>query len=64
MLVGLRSEDGMTTAEVAKAIGNSDVPNVYLAMRALEKRGLVELVPNCQPQHWRLVVHFRQSDAA
>jgi hypothetical protein len=31
----------------------------YLAMRALEKRGLVELVPNRHPQHWRLVAQYR-----
>lgn len=36
-------------------------PNVHIAMRALERRGLVELVPNRQPQRWRLVAHFRQS---
>jgi hypothetical protein len=39
------------------------VPNVYLAMRALEKRGLVELVANREPQHWRLVVRFRHAAA-
>lgn len=58
-VAGLREEDGLKTAEIAQAIGASDVPNVYLAMRALEKRGLVELVPNRNPQHWRLIIRFR-----
>jgi hypothetical protein len=56
---GLREEEGMKTAAIARMIGSSDVPNVYLAMRALEKRGLVELVPNRHPQHWRRVAHYR-----
>jgi sugar-specific transcriptional regulator TrmB len=54
----------MKIAEIAREIDNADVPNVYIAMRALEKRGLVELVPNSQPQRWRLVARFRQPPAA
>jgi hypothetical protein len=55
----LRGEEGLKTKEIARLIKSSDVPNVYLAMRALEKRGLVELVPNTVPQHWRLAPKFR-----
>jgi hypothetical protein len=60
---GLRGERGMRTAEIAAAINYNDVPNVYLAMRALEKRGLVELASQ-QPQRWRLVARFRETRAA
>jgi hypothetical protein len=59
-LPGLRQDEGMKTAEVAQAIGYSDVPNVYTTMRTLEKRGLVELVPNREPQRWRLVARYRE----
>ncbi|HVC35757.1 MAG TPA: hypothetical protein VNL16_19790 [Chloroflexota bacterium] len=58
---GLRDEAGLKTAEIARAVGSPDVPNIYLAMRALEKRGLVELVPNQRPQSWRLTGQFRLS---
>jgi hypothetical protein len=56
----LRQEAGIKTAEVAQAIGYTDVPNVYTTLRTLEKRGLVELVPGSQPQHWRLVARYRE----
>jgi hypothetical protein len=39
-LAGLRIEQGMKIAEIAREIHNPDVPNVYLTMRALDKRGL------------------------
>lgn len=61
---GLREEAGLKTAEIARTVGSPDVPNIYMAMRALEKRGLVELVPNQRPQHWRLVSRFRDRSVA
>jgi|GEM_PF-3770538 len=60
----LRTDLGLKTAQIAQAIGNPDVPNVYLAMRALEKRGLIELIPNSEPQRWRLTENFREPPAA
>ncbi|MCL5110515.1 MAG: hypothetical protein M1401_16945 [Chloroflexi bacterium] len=56
----LRDEEGMKTADIARALGYSDVPNVHISLRTLERRGLVELVPNRVPQRWRLVHSFRR----
>ncbi len=44
---------GERTGAIAAAIG-VDHPNALLTLRSLEKRGLVELVPGVNPQHWRL----------
>jgi hypothetical protein len=59
---GLRHREGLKTADVAHAIGYPDVPNVHLALRALERRGLVELLPDRLPQHWRLVKRYRDGN--
>src|SRR5215831_10872734 len=58
-LAGLRQPEGMKTAEVAQATGRSDIPNVQMALRSLERRGLLELVPHRLPQHWRFVARYR-----
>jgi hypothetical protein len=47
--------DGLRTGVIAAAVG-MDHPNTLLTLRALEKRGLAELVPGVCPQHWRLKV--------
>jgi hypothetical protein len=62
-LLGLRHQDGMKTGEIAHAAGYADIPNVYTSLRTLERRGLVELVPNREPQRWRLVARFREPPA-
>jgi hypothetical protein len=65
VLPGLREEDGLKTAEIAQAIGRKhDEPNIYQALQALRNRGLVELIPNRDPQRWRLVERFRRQPAA
>jgi alkylated DNA nucleotide flippase Atl1 len=53
-------EKGIKTGDLAKAV-DMDQPNAYLALQALTKQGLVELVPGVQPQHWRLAARYRLS---
>jgi alkylated DNA nucleotide flippase Atl1 len=53
-------EDGLKTAEVARAI-DMEQPNTYLTLQALAKRGVAEMVPGVEPQHWRLAPRYRQS---
>jgi len=60
-VAGLRSADGVATADVGRAVGLAhSYANVYGALRALEKRGIVELVPDRNPQRWRLVEALRE----
>ena len=54
------TERGLKTSQIAGAV-EMDQPNAYLALQALQKQGLVELVPNVQPQHWRLAPAYRLS---
>jgi hypothetical protein len=51
---GLDERDGMKVADIAAAMGGHDVSNTLLILRALEQKGIVELVPGKTPQHWRL----------
>ena len=55
---GLATEDGMKSADVALAIGY-DGPNTHTSLQALQKAGLVELVPGVTPQRWRLAPRYR-----
>lgn len=50
---GLADSDGMKVSQIAESI-SYDAANASLALRALERRGLVERVPGKTPQHWRL----------
>jgi alkylated DNA nucleotide flippase Atl1 len=59
-LPGLADDDGMKTGDIAEAIGY-DQPNTYTTLQTLSVRGLVELIPNKHPQHWRLVAKYRAS---
>ncbi len=59
-LSGLRSEAGMRTSEIATKI-DYEVPNTYSTLQALARRGVVEQVPNKEPQRWRLARRFRAS---
>lgn len=56
----LASEAGMKTAEVANAI-DYEVPNTYSTLQALERNGLVEMVPGSAPQKWRLAPRYRNT---
>jgi alkylated DNA nucleotide flippase Atl1 len=62
-LPGLATEEGMKTAEVAAAI-EYEVPNTYSTLQALERAGLVEMVPGVTPQTWRLASRYRTSAPA
>lgn len=57
-LPGLAGEGGMKTADIAGAIGY-EVPNTHSTLQALERNGLVELVPGVSPQTWRLAQRYR-----
>ena len=59
-LVGLETETGMKTADVAAVI-DYEVPNTYSTLQALERNGLVELVPGVNPQTWRLALKYRNN---
>lgn len=45
---------GERTGVIAAVVG-MDHPNTLLTLRALEKKGIAELVPGSKPQQWRLV---------
>jgi alkylated DNA nucleotide flippase Atl1 len=57
-LAGLRTEEGMKTAEVAAAI-DYEIPNTYSTLQTLERAGLVEMIPGVTPQRWRLAPRYR-----
>jgi alkylated DNA nucleotide flippase Atl1 len=59
---GLGTEEGMKTADVAAAIGY-EVPNTYSTLQALERGGLVEMIPGATPQRWRLAGRYRTTAA-
>ncbi len=61
-LPGLGTEQGLKTAEVAGGI-NYEVPNTYSTLQALERAGLVEMVPGVTPQTWRLAPRYRTTSA-
>ena len=54
----LATEQGMKTADVAAAI-TYEVPNTYSTLQALERAGLMEMVPGVTPQTWRLATRYR-----
>jgi alkylated DNA nucleotide flippase Atl1 len=62
-LPGLATEEGMKTADVASAI-EYEVPNTYSTLQALERAGLVEMVPGVMPQTWRLASRYRTNAPA
>jgi alkylated DNA nucleotide flippase Atl1 len=47
-------DEGLSTAEIAKAMNGYDVPNAYLTLRRLEQMDIAELIPGSKPQRWRL----------
>ena len=62
-LRGLASEGGLRTSEIATAI-EYEVPNTYTTLQALARSDIVELVPNKEPQHWRLARRYRPNSDA
>lgn len=61
-VAGLASAEGMKTSDVASSIGY-EVPNTYSTLQALERAGLVEMIPGVSPQHWRLAPRYRATSA-
>ncbi len=62
-LPGLAMEDGMKTGTIATAI-EYEVPNTYSTLQALVRAGIVEQVPDKEPQHWRLARRYRSNAPA
>lgn len=62
-LPDLVQEAGLRTADIAAAI-DYEVPNTYSALQALARSKIVELVPNKEPQHWRLARRYRPNAEA
>jgi alkylated DNA nucleotide flippase Atl1 len=59
-LSNLNGEEGLKTSEIGDRI-SMDSANAYLTLQALQKQGLVELVPGVEPQRWRLAPKYRLS---
>ncbi len=62
-LPGLATENGMKTGAIATAI-DYEVPNTYSTLQALARAGIVEQVPDKEPQHWRLARRYRSNAPA
>src|SRR6185436_1778938 len=58
----LGEESGLKTADIAASIGY-EVPNTHSTLQALERAGLIELVPRATPQRWRLAHRYRTTSA-
>jgi hypothetical protein len=56
-----QGRDGLKVAEIAEAMRYDDQPNTLLALRALEKKDIAELVPGQSPQRWRLTERYGRS---
>lgn len=56
---GMADEDGVKPRAIAEYLERGDEPNVRMALQALAKRGVTELVPGSSPQRWRLSEAFR-----
>ncbi len=52
-------DEGWKTSLIAQLV-KMDQPNAYLALQALQKQAVVELVPGSDPQRWRLLSRYRQ----
>lgn len=62
-VAGLADEGGLKTGTIATAI-SYEVPNTYSTLQALARQGIVELVPDKEPQHWRLARRYRSNAPA
>jgi alkylated DNA nucleotide flippase Atl1 len=60
---GLATEGGIKTSAVAEEI-DYEVPNTYSTLQALARAGIVEQVPDKEPQHWRLARRYRSNATA
>jgi alkylated DNA nucleotide flippase Atl1 len=62
-VAGLATEGGIKTSVIAEEIGY-EVPNTYSTLQALARAGIVEQVPDKEPQHWRLARRYRSNAPA
>jgi len=61
-LEALAGEEGLKTADIASAI-DYEATNTHGTLQALDRAGLVELVPNASPQRWRLAPRYRTTSS-
>jgi hypothetical protein len=55
----MNSDAGVSPREITNHLSRSDEPNVRIALEALRKRGIAEMVPGVKPQRWRLTSMYR-----
>jgi hypothetical protein len=53
-LVGLYTDEGMTTDQVRRALELADPAQAFQPLQRLRARGLVEEVPAAEPKRWRV----------
>jgi len=53
------TEDGMRAAEIAAAMNGPGAPNPYLILDSLERRGVLERIPNALPRRYRRAPPYR-----
>ena len=53
------SEQGLKAAEIVAAVNGRDAPNPYLILDSLERRGVLERIPNASPRRYRLARPYR-----
>lgn len=56
---GMSNEQGVKPRAITEHLKRGDEPNVRMALQALARRGITELVPGSSPQRWRLTRAFR-----
>ncbi|GAA1019925.1 MULTISPECIES: hypothetical protein [Amycolatopsis] len=61
-LLPTTDDAGMKTADIAATI-EYEVPNTHSTLQALERAGLVEMVPRATPQRWRIAARYRTTSA-
>lgn len=52
-------EGGLMTSHICDRMGGYDTANAHVALRALQSRRVVEVVPGKRPIHWRLAPQYR-----
>jgi hypothetical protein len=56
---GLDADEGAQPRAIARRLDRGDEPSVRMALQRLVARGVVELLPNVSPMHYRLTAAFR-----
>ena len=58
-LPGIRAEEGMKAGEITKALHRTDQPNIQQCLLGLEKRKIVERVPQPNGTDWNAATRWR-----